>query len=335
MTPLIDNIVFDVMILTHYHLIWQVNSVIINAMIDVTLLGTAATMPLPERALSSVLLRYDGRTILFDCGEGTQTAARKAKVSLMKTDLIALTHYHGDHIFGLPGLLQTFGCMGRTDPLYICGPEGLKTAMEPIVMLAGPLPYRIFLSRMGEGGLEFGDAVLKGFNVEHRVPCFGYEFTLPRAGKFDPKKADALQVPLHERSVLQHGENITVGTKVITPSMVMGKERKGLKVVISGDTAYSKELITHAKDADLFICDATYGEDVYSEEAKLYGHSTFSDAAKMAKKAKVKRLWLTHFSQTMERPEDYLAYAWGSFPDAVAGEDGKTITLRFEDEEDA
>ena len=304
-------------------------------MIDITLIGTAATMPLPKRALSSVLLRYDGRTILFDCGEGTQTAARKAKVSLMKTDLIALTHYHGDHIFGLPGLLQTFGCLGRTDPLYICGPEGLKTAMEPIVRLAGPLPYRIYLSQMGEGGLEFGDAVLKGFNVNHRVPCFGYEFILPRAGKFDPKKADALNVPLQSRNVLQHGENVTVGSRVITPEMVMGKERKGLKVVISGDTAPCPELVARAKGADLFVCEATYGEDIYNEDAKLYGHSTFADAGKMAKKAKVKRLWLTHFSQTMESPEELLAYAWSSFPDAICGHDGMSITLNFEETDNA
>ena len=113
-------------------------------MITVTLLGTAATMPLPERALTSVLLSYDGRSILFDCGEGTQAAARKAHASLMKTDLIALSHYHGDHIFGLPGLLQTYSCLGRSSPLWITGPEGLEEVLNTMLTLAGPLPYPVY-----------------------------------------------------------------------------------------------------------------------------------------------------------------------------------------------
>ena len=114
-------------------------------MIDVTLLGTSALLPLPDRALTSALLTLNGRSILFDCGEGTQSAARKAGVSLMKTDLIALTHYHGDHIFGLPGLLQTMGVMERAEPLFITGPEGVREELAPILKLAGPTGYEIRL----------------------------------------------------------------------------------------------------------------------------------------------------------------------------------------------
>lgn len=302
-----------------------------STMIEVTLIGTGATMPLPDRACSSVLIKHEGRTILIDCGEGTQSAARRAKVSLMKTDIIALTHYHGDHLFGLPGLMQSFACMGRTDPLYICGPEGIEVALEPIMTLAGPLPFKVYMNIGALNGIEIGDAVLKAFKVNHRVPAYGYEFTLSRAGKFDPKKADALGVPLASRATLQHGESVEVGSMLVTPDMVMGQMRKGLKVVVSGDTSPCRELTAHAKDADLFICDATYGENAYREDAVKYGHSTFADAAATAKNAECRRLWLTHFSQMMEFPEEFLENATDIFPDAVCGQDGMNITLKFED----
>lgn len=300
-------------------------------MIDVTLLGTAATMPLPDRALSSVLVRYSGRTILFDCGEGTQTAARKAGVSLMKTDLIALTHFHGDHIFGLPGLLQSFGCLGRTDPLYLTGPEGLPAALEPILRLAGKLPYSIYYSPVPEEGLAFGDAVLKAFPVNHRVSACGYRLELRRAGKFDPEKADRFGVPVSCRSRLQHGESVTVGCNVITPEQVLGPERKGLRLVISGDTAPCEALTEAAAGADLLICDATYGSDDCEQDAAEYGHSTFSQAARTAAEAGVRKLWLTHFSQMMEDPCEFLSRATDLFPDTVCGFDGMSATLKFEE----
>ena len=124
-------------------------------MIDVALIGTAALVPIPERALTAALLSCAGRSILLDCGEGTQTAARKAGVSLMSTDVIALTHYHGDHIFGLPGLLQTMCCMGRTDPLTILGPEGIQEELAPIVKLAGWLSYPLSLQELPPEGAAF------------------------------------------------------------------------------------------------------------------------------------------------------------------------------------
>ena len=173
-------------------------------MIDITLLGTSALVPLPDRALTAVALTCGGHTILFDCGEGTQAAARKADVSLMKTDIIALTHYHGDHVFGLPGLLQTMFCLGRTEPLYITGPVGLEEELAPILKLAGWTSYEIILFRLPDGGLrleELGkgwpsEARLTSFKTEHRVPSQGYCFTLSRAGKFLPEKAKALGVPM-------------------------------------------------------------------------------------------------------------------------------------------
>lgn len=145
-------------------------------MIDVTLIGTSSLVPLPHRALTAALLTCAGHSILMGCGEGTQSAARAASVSLMKTDLIALTHYHGDHIFGIPGLLQTMHVMGRAEPLYLTGPEGLTEAMAPILKLAGPTTYPIELLELLPEGLRLADlasgwpheARLRAFATKHR-----------------------------------------------------------------------------------------------------------------------------------------------------------------------
>ena len=305
-------------------------------MIDFTLLGTAATMPLPDRALSAAVLRCGGRTILFDCGEGTQTAARRAHVSLAKTDLIALTHYHGDHIFGLAGLLQTLNCLGRVEPLYITGPEGLSSALAPILALAGETQYEI---RLVSGEIKLAElnpawsanAVLTPFATNHRVASAGYAFTLARFPKFLPEKAKALGVPVKYWGKLQRGESVRTENGEIMPDAVTGGGRKGLKIVFSGDTAPCDELTEGARGADLLVCDATYAEDSQLDMAELYGHSTFSQSARTAKAAGVKRLWLTHYSQMIEKPESYLENAREIFLFAECGYDGKTEAFTFSD----
>ncbi len=305
-------------------------------MIDFTLLGTAATMPLPDRALSSAVLRCAGRTILFDCGEGTQTAARKAHVSLMKADLIALTHYHGDHIFGLPGLMQSMNCLGRTEPLYITGPEGIEDELAPIIKLAGDLQYDV---RLITGKVQLSElnaawpigAALTPFETEHRVASCGYTFSLTRPPEFLSEKAKALGIPVALWRRLQRGEAADSEGKVFTPDMVTGNARKGLSIVFSGDTAPCESLRAASKNADLLVCDATYAEDTQADLAAIYGHSTFLQAAQLAKAANVCRLWLTHYSQMIGTPEDYLEIAHSIFPDAECGYDGKAIKLVFED----
>jgi len=248
-------------------------------MIDITLLGTAALAPIPERALTAVLLACGGRAILFDCGEGTQVAARRAGVSLMKTDLIALTHYHGDHIFGLPGLLQTMGSLGRTDPLTITGPEGLEEMMAPILALTGWVSYPVRLMPLPDEGLALRQlewhwpdrARLTAFPTDHRVPSQGYSFTLGRAGEFQPERAKALGVPVQAWSRLQRGESVQVGQRLVAPEAVLGAPRPGLKFVFSGDTAPCAPLVQAARDADLLICDATYGDDAQAALALDHG----------------------------------------------------------------
>lgn len=308
-------------------------------MLDITLLGTSATMPLPERALTSVLLSCSGRSILFDCGEGTQTAARKARISLMKTDIIAISHYHGDHIFGLPGLMQTMGCLGRTDPLYITGPAGGEETVKALLYLAGAMPYPIYFLSIPDDGISMRavspywpkEARISAFPTNHRVSSQGYAFTLSRPGRFNPDAARALKVPIEKWGALQHGENAeNTDGEIIEPSQVLGPERRGLKFVFSGDSAPSPVLTGAASGADVFICDATYGDAEQLDQAEKYGHSTFAQAASAARDAGAAALVLVHFSQMMENPEDYISNATEIFPEAKCGYDGMKISLAFD-----
>lgn len=309
-------------------------------MIDVTLLGTSALLPLPDRALTAAVLSCAGRSILFDCGEGTQSAARKAGVSLMKTDVIALTHYHGDHIFGMPGLMQTMNSMGRTEPLTVTGPAGLHAAMEPILRLAERLSFPVRLLPTPGGGISLSQimpdwpvrAKLTAFPTNHRVPSQGYRFTLGRAGKFRPDIAAALGVPVTQWSVLQSGKSVMAGPSLVSPDQVMGGDRPGLTFVFSGDTAPCAALEKAAWDADLMICEATYGENEQAPLAAEYGHMTFAQAGQTAANAHARRLWLAHFSQRIEDPEAFLPLAQAFYPEAVCGQDGMRVFLPFRDE---
>ena len=252
-------------------------------MLTITLLGTAATMPLPDRALTAALAECGGHALLFDCGEGTQAAARRAGVNLMKLDAICLTHYHGDHIFGLPGLLQTLGCQGRERPLTLYGPEGLGEVWPALRTLAGPLPYPVRAVQLDTDPIDLttlssgwpAGAQLTPFRTRHRVPSRGYRLDLPRAGRFDPAKARALNVPVPAWKLLQRGQSIPLENgAVVAPADVLGPARRGLRFVFSGDTAPCPALEQAAQNADLFLCDATYPDNEQEAQAKQWGHST-------------------------------------------------------------
>ncbi len=311
-------------------------------MLTITLLGTAATMPLPDRALTVALAECGGHSLLFDCGEGTQTAARRAGVNLMKLDAICLTHYHGDHIFGLPGLLQTLGCQGRTRPLTLFGPAGLAPVWNALRALAGPLPYPIRTQEVGNEPIALNalcegasgwpaGATLTPFKTKHRVPSCGYRLDLPRAGRFLPEQAKALGVPVADWKRLQRGETVNVDGIAIAPEQVLGAPRKGLRFVFSGDTAPCASLKKAAENADLFLCDATYPEAAQEAQAKQYGHSTFAQGAQIAADAGVKRFWLVHYSPMITDPAEFLPQAQAVFPAAECGFDGKQITLQYEE----
>jgi len=309
-------------------------------MLDVTLLGTAALMPIPDRALTAATLTSAGHTILFDCGEGTQTAARRAGVSLMKADVIALTHYHGDHVFGLPGLMQTMEVLGRATPLTIIGPAGLRTALRPLLELVGHTGYPVRLVELPDGGVPMRElaggwpeaARLTAFETAHRVVSQGYSFTLGRAGKFQPERAKALGVPVKQWSLLQRGQSVRAGERTVTPGEVLGPARRGLKFVFTGDSALCDSLVEGARGADLMISEATYGENAQAQMAAEYGHMTFAQAAEVARRADARRLWLAHYSQMVEDPGEYLPNATAVFENTLCGEDGMSLTLRFDEE---
>ena len=309
-------------------------------MLTITLLGTAATMPLPDRALSTAFAACGGHGLLFDCGEGTQAAARRAGVNLMRADAVCLTHYHGDHIFGLPGLLQTLGAQGRTRPLLLVGPKGLAGIWSAVRALTGPLPYAVRLQE-ADGPLALdalsegwpADAVLRPFATRHRVPSVGYRLELPRAGRFDPARARALGVPVQQWKMLQQGQSVALadGSRA-APESVLGPARQGLSFLFSGDTAPCAALEQAAAEVDLLLCDATYALPEQAAQAKQYGHSTFGQSAALAAKAGAKRLWLVHYSPMITDPEEELAQAQSLFPAAECGFDGKSIALQYEEE---
>ena len=305
-------------------------------MLEVKLLGCGATMPLPGRATATCAIQYNGRVALLDCGEGTQVAARQAGVSLVRIDAICLTHYHGDHVFGLPGLLQTMASQGRTEPVLLLGPEkGYAETVELLLALAGPLPFAIQRRplRLPQDSVTLWDCVtVKTQLLNHRVACTGYRFDLPRAGRFQPEKAQVLGVPCRLWGKLQKGESVqNESGDTILPEQVMGKPRTGLSVVYATDTAPCAALPTFAAAADLLICDATYADEESLDKAELYGHSTFAQCGQLAAEAKVKCLWLTHFGGALTDPEAELPHAQQFYPAAEAGFDGKTVRLNFID----
>ena len=280
-------------------------------MVDITLLGTAAQIPLPDRALASAIIECCGHQILFDCGEGTQVQMRKYKISPVKIDIIALSHYHGDHVFGLPGLLHTISNLGRTNPIYIIGPQGINEHLSPIIKLAGTLNYSLSLIDAQNCTFNLNqlisdfrmDATLKTFETNHRVKSIGFCFELNRAGKFNVQTAQMLNIPKSLWNELQNGNSILVDGKTIESSDIMGKARKGIKIAYTGDTSPCELMTKTVFGADLLISEATYGENAQADIALEHGHMTFNQAAALAKNANVSQLWLTHYSQMIENPK--------------------------------
>lgn len=307
-------------------------------MLTVTLTGTAATRPLPDRALSSAVFSANGRHILLDCGEGTQLALHRQRISPQKITLVALTHYHGDHILGLPGLMQTMDTLERKTPLYITGPEeGHEPIWAAITVLAGDLGFPVSFLPTPADGLRLHDldpqwppaAVLTSFPTAHRIASQGYRLTLGRMRALKTEKAEALCIPRRCWRTLQWGQPVEINGQFIVPEDVCGPVRKGLTTVYTGDTAPCESVIQAARDADLLVMDATYPDNSHAEKAALYGHSTFLQAAETAAAAGVQQLWLTHYSAMIANPEDALPAAKEIFAQAECGTDGKSCTLTF------
>ncbi len=301
-------------------------------MLDVCLLGSGGMMPLPYRWLTALMTRFNGSSLLIDCGEGTQIAIKEKGWSFKPIDVICFTHYHGDHISGLPGLLLTMGNADRKEPLTLIGPKGLERVVSALRVIAPELPFPIIYKEIegAEQTFELNGDRLKAFRVNHNVLCYGYTMEIDRAGKFDVERAKEQEIPQKYWKHLQKGETIETGNGILTPDMVLGPPRKGLKLTYTTDTRPTNSIRENAKDSDLFICEGMYGEKEKAAKAVEYKHMTFYEAAHLAKDAQVKEMWLTHYSPSLTRPEEYMDEVRRIFPEAKAGKDRMSRELAFE-----
>ena len=302
-------------------------------MLDVCLLGTGGMMPLPKRWLTSLMTRHNGSSVLIDCGEGTQIAIKEKGWSFKPIDVICFTHYHADHISGLPGLLLTMGNAERTQPVIMIGPKGLERVVSALRVIAPELPFPLQFIELNEKthSIEMDGYRIEAFKVNHNVMCYGYNIIIDRIGRFLIDKALELNIPKNYWYKLQKGESVQEDDKLFTPDMVLGPKRKGIKLTYSTDTRPTPLLTEMAEQADLFICEGMYGELGKEEKAKEYKHMTFYEAAQIAKEAQVKELWLTHFSPSLIRPEEFMSGVTRIFPNAFPGKDGKSVELLFDE----
>jgi len=303
-------------------------------MLDVCLLGTGGMMPLPYRWLTSLMTRYNGSSLLIDCGEGTQIAIKEAGWSFKPIDVICFTHYHADHISGLPGLLLTMGNAERSEPLTMIGPKGLEKIVNALRMIAPELPFEIrFIELTGqEERIEINGYHIHAFRVNHNITCYGYSIEIPRGGRFFVEKAKENNIPQKYWSLLQKGQTIEADGRVLTPDMVLGAPRKGIKLTYCTDSRPTESMVEAAKGSDLLIAEGMYAEKEKLAKAKQYKHMTFYEAAEVASKARVKELWLTHFSPSLIHGENYMPQVKKTFSEASLGFDGRMVELDFEEE---
>ncbi len=303
-------------------------------MLDVCLLGTGGMMPLPYRWLTSLMTRYNGRSLMIDCGEGTQIAVKERGWSFKPIDIMCFTHYHADHISGLPGILLTMGNAERTEPLTMIGPKGLERVVNALRTIAPELPFEIRYIELTEPEqtIDLYGYRIHAFRVKHNVTCYGYTLEILRQGRFSVESANQHGIPKKYWSVLQKGNVVEEGGERFTPEMVLGPPRKGIKLTYCTDTRPTEAIVEAAKDSDLFICEGMYAEKEKLEKAKQYKHMTFYEAAELARRANVRQLWLTHFSPSLTRAESYMDEVQRIFPNALLGKDGKSVELDFEEE---
>lgn len=301
-------------------------------MLDVCLLGTGGMIPLPDRWLSSLLMRYNGRMLLIDCGEGTQIPMKMAGWGFKNLDAILITHYHADHVAGLPGLLLTVANSGRQEPVCLVGPVGLSEVVAGLLTIAPELPYPIYLCTCpldANSRLELSGLLIQCLPVDHGIPCLAYSIELRRPGRFDAEKARKMDIPVQYWKRLQKGETIQCNGRLITPEQVLGEPRKGIKVCYCTDTRPVAGLCDFVREADLLVCEGMYGDEADAEKAVSKKHMLFSEAARTAQEAGVGELWLTHFSPSVTRPGDWLHHAKGIFEHTTAGQDLMKKTLTF------
>jgi ribonuclease Z len=274
-------------------------------------------------------MRHEGRGLLIDCGEGTQLAVKKAGFSLGRIDLILLTHFHADHVSGLPGLLLSMGNEGRTDPLLICGPKGVDAVVKALTVIAPELPFRIRTRALEDfDTVEQGGFSVTAFELKHSCVCLGYDVRIRRGGKFDVEKAQRNGVPQRLWSKLQRGERL----EGFGPEDVLGDARRGIHVTYATDTRPLEIISTMATDADLLVCEGMF-EREKAARARESSHMTMEEAARLARDAgDCRALWLTHYSPSMPYPAQYKEAVQKIFANTVISKDGQKTDLAFAEE---
>lgn len=303
-------------------------------MLDVCLLGTSGMMPLPGRCLTSLMTRYNGSSLLIDCGEGTQVSIRIKGWSVHGIDTICFTHFHGDHISGLPGLLLSMGNSDRTKPVTLIGPKGLEKIVNNLRCIAPELPFDLKFIELEDKiqTIDINGYKITAFKVNHNVVCYGYTIDIERGGKFHVEKAMENNIPQKFWSLLQKGIEVQENGVVYTPDTVLGPPRKGIKVTYCTDSRPTQSILDNAKDSTLFICEGMYGEKDKQTKAKEHKHMTFYEAAKIAAAAQVGQLWLTHFSPSMAKPEMFLDDVREIFSNTIIPKDRRSVELDFDNE---
>jgi len=301
--------------------------------LNIIFLGTGGSWPTVKRNVSSIAIKRDGEIILFDCGEGTQRQFQKSKLSYMQISKIFITHFHGDHFLGLPGLIQTMQLNDRDIPLDVYGPKGMNMLTTQLLSLGYFKPnYQIISHEIDEKNvLDFGEYKIKTLRVKHGVPALAYCLEEKmRPGKFNKSKALELGIPEGPLfSKLQRGETITLSDgRKIQPDEVLGPPRKGRKIVISGDTKPIDEMIDFAQDADVLIHEATFDSNL-KDISMEYGHTTASQAAEIAKKANVEKLFLTHISPRYFNAKELEEEAQKIFKNSFVPKDFQEIEIRL------
>ncbi len=297
-------------------------------MIEFYILGTSSAVPTSRRSLASNFLNFQGEKMLFDCGEGTQKSLMENKLGIMGIDSIFITHWHADHFSGLIGLVQTLGMEGRDRPLYIYGPEGTEEFTKGLLELGYfDRRYDIYVDDLKPGDtVEGEDYAVEAFETKHRVPSLGFIFREDSKIKASREKMEELGLkPSPKIGKLKNGESIEIDGKIIQPEDVV-KEVSGRRIVYTGDTEYSEKVVEAAKGADLLVHDSTFSQELVDEGR--YGHTSARDAAKVAKKAGVDRLVLTHFSRRFDTDTSpLLEEAKEVFENVVAAEDGQKFEI--------
>jgi ribonuclease Z len=299
--------------------------------LDLVFLGTAGSMPTAQRAPAALLVRRGGDRLLFDCAEGTQRQLLRSSVGLVELGEIFVTHFHADHILGLPGLFKTFSLRGRERPLEVHGPRGLVDLLGSLKRVVGKLSYEVRVVELDPGDvLERDGYRLAAFEVSHGVPAIGWSLIeSTRPGRFDVEAADALGVPSGPaRGALQRGESVTLPDgSVVSADQVLGPPRPGRKLVITGDTAPSESVVEAAWGAEVLVTEATFSE-AELERAQETMHQTAAQAAGIAQRANIGLLALTHLSNRYFGPE-IAREAREIFPDTVVPKDFDVIEVPF------